>query len=156
MRKNLQAFFLTFALAFALFCAFNAGKKVEAQQVVYNLGCNAVSNPFPLLDTVLGSGQHNANACYDGSGNFFIQADAIYQATGNNGAGGIVALAAGTKTVAFVSNLKFMSTPICLAQDVTTIANTVTCVPNGPPATQVVLTGTGTDTVKWIIIGNPN
>jgi hypothetical protein len=68
---------------------------------------------------------------------------------------GLATLAGGTKAITFV--IPYQATPNCFAQDVTTIANTVTAITSGgPPVTTLTLTGTGTDVIKYFCIGNPN
>ena len=73
------------------------------------------------------------------------------QLSTNGDVSGSVALVSGTKTITFA--IPYQASPICIAQDATTIANTVQC---STSTTQAVLTGTGTDTVKYIILGNPD
>jgi hypothetical protein len=64
---------------------------------------------------------------------------------------GTVALVAGAATVTFPT--PFSSAPVCVATDQTAIA----AIKIVPSATNVVLTeSSGTDTIAWICIGNPN
>ena len=63
---------------------------------------------------------------------------------------GTVALVAGTATVTFPT--PFTSAPVCVANDQSAIAPCVV-----PSATAVMLTeASGTDTIAWMCIGNPN
>jgi len=64
---------------------------------------------------------------------------------------GIVALVGGTATVTFPT--PFASTPVCVANDQSAIAT----VKVTPSASSLTLTqSSGTDTINWICIGNPN
>ncbi|MGA8220205.1 MAG: carboxypeptidase-like regulatory domain-containing protein [Candidatus Acidiferrales bacterium] len=64
---------------------------------------------------------------------------------------GIVALVSGTATVTFPT--AFSSAPVCVATDQTAIA----AIKIVPSATNVVISeSSGTDTVAWICVGNPN
>jgi hypothetical protein len=64
---------------------------------------------------------------------------------------GTVALSGGTATVTFPT--AFSSAPVCVATDQTAIA----AIKIVPSATSVVITeSSGTDTIAWICVGNPN
>jgi hypothetical protein len=64
---------------------------------------------------------------------------------------GTVALSGGTATVTFPT--AFSSAPVCVATDQTAIA----AIKIVPSATNVVITeSSGTDTIAWICVGNPN
>ncbi|MGA8142922.1 MAG: glycosyl hydrolase family 28-related protein [Candidatus Acidiferrales bacterium] len=64
---------------------------------------------------------------------------------------GTVVLVAGTATVTFPT--AFTSTPVCVANDQSAIAT----VRVQPSATAVTLTqSSGTDTIDWVCVGNPN
>jgi hypothetical protein len=64
---------------------------------------------------------------------------------------GTVALVGSTATVTFPT--PFASTPVCVANDQSAIAT----VKVTPSATSLTLTqSSGTDTINWICIGNPN
>jgi hypothetical protein len=71
-------------------------------------------------------------------------------AAANKDIAGVITLAAGTATLTF-SNV-FQVAPICVATD-QTAANAVK---TAPTASNVVFTGTTTDVIQYVCVGNPN
>lgn len=139
--------------------AYGLSTTVTHSMRVFLLENTAAANNFVYFDdVVLSQGpvttEMRPGFVRDSSGSAVYGSLAVSQHLNQGASGqfaGTVALVAGAATVTFPT--PFSSAPVCVATDQTAIA----AIKIVPSATNVVLTeSSGTDTIAWICIGNPN
>jgi hypothetical protein len=139
--------------------AYGSSTTVTHSMRVFLLENTAAANNFMYFDDVILSQgpvtpDFRTAAVRDSGGSAVYGSLAISQHLNQGATGqfaGTVALAAGTATVTFPT--AFTSTPVCVANDQSAIAT----VKVTPSASSLTLTqSSGTDTINWVCIGNPN
>lgn len=102
-----------------------------------------------------GQGDGSGYPLFDATGLYTPQASIAQLNTGSgitaSNWSGRTSLVGGTKAITFTT--AYINTPVCIGKDATTPTNTVT---ETESPTGVTFTGTGTDSVKYICVGNPN
>ncbi|HTV60389.1 MAG TPA: glycosyl hydrolase family 28-related protein [Verrucomicrobiae bacterium] len=149
-----------FAVTFRVPNAYGSSSTITHSMRVLLLENTAAAGNYVYFDdVVLSQGPASpdvtrAAPVHDSGGSNIYGSLAVSQHLNQGAAGtfaGTVALSGGTATVTFPT--AFNSTPVCVANDQSAIAT----VRVQPSATQLVLTqSSGTDTINWICIGNPN
>ena len=149
-----------YAITFRVPNAYGSSSTVTHSMRVFLLENTAAAGNYVYFDdVVLSQGAASpdltrAGEVRDSGGSNVYGSLAVSQHLNQGAAGtfaGTVALSGGTATVTFPT--AFNSTPVCVANDQSAIAT----VRVQPSATQLVLTqSSGTDTINWICIGNPN
>ena len=149
-----------YAITFRIPNAYGSPSTISHSMRVFLLENTAAAGNYVYFDdVVLSQGAASpdltrAGEVRDSGGSNVYGSLAVSQHVNQGAAGtfaGTVALSSGTATVTFPT--PFNSTPVCVANDQSAIAT----VRVQPSATQLVLTqSSGTDTINWICIGNPN
>jgi len=148
-----------FGIIFRVPNAYSLSTTVTHSMRVFLLENTAAANNYVYFDdAILSQGpvttEMRPGFVRDSGGSAVYGSLAVSQHLNQGASGqfaGTVALVAGTATVTFPT--PFSSTPVCVANDQSAIAT----VRVQPSATAVTLTqSSGTDTIAWICIGNPN